>query len=288
MTLVLLVPLLTLLALLGITQALPASQLPLTPPPHEHPSPIPSIDTWSLNSLGDAAIIRLTTHTSTPGRNEYELHLLAINAQYTIPSVLHGPAHPQAVYTFLDDHTLASRIPSSPSSHQTHPEKPKTYIWDLVVQKLNHTSLPSAYPPSLGPEKLHPKDWGQKERGEDEKKDNGPVVQVNLTIDADGEWSAKPELRYPLRTTGLIVTEAAIQGDILAPTALVSSLSGPSSATILSTLNTKFSQLTQISSIHHGAASSPAISSEGKIAWLIQPPTAGAQRQLWLADGEES
>ncbi|ODN73319.1 hypothetical protein, variant 1 [Cryptococcus amylolentus CBS 6039] len=313
-------PLLTLFALLGATQALPALQVPLTPSPHV--SDVPSIDTWALNPLGDAAIIRLVTPSSSS--EEYELHLLAINAQYTIPTVLHGPTDPRAVYTFLDDHTLATLSPSSPASpsssrlpEASRDKKPEVKRWDLVVQKLNYTSFPSAYPPSLGrrrlvrrvelersPEKVlyssqngalvivlsAPQALEGEERTE-EKEGNGPVVQVYLALGDSGQWTTKSKLETPLKNTGLIVLEATIRGPILAFSALNPSLSIPSSPSVLYTLDISSHKLTQISSAHQGSASSPAISSEGRIAWLNQPPIhAGnervieVRRALWLSD----
>ncbi|ODN94784.1 hypothetical protein L198_04928 [Cryptococcus wingfieldii CBS 7118] len=292
-------PLLTLFALLGAAQALPAVQLPLTLSPHFL-------------------------------MEEYELHLLAINVQYTIPTVLHGPTDPRAVYTFLDDHTLATLSPSSPASpsssrlrEASRDKKPEVTRWELVVQKLNYTSLPSAYPPSLGREKLvrrvelerppekllySPQNGAlvivlsapQALEGEERKEEtegNGPVVQVHLALGDNGQWTTKSKLENPLKNTGLIVLEATIRGPILAFSALNSSLSIPSSSSILYTLDMSSHKLTQISSAHQGSANSPVISSEGKIAWLNQPPLhAGnkrvgevrrareVRRALWLSD----
>lgn len=65
-----------------------------------------------------------------------ELNLLAINAQYTIPSVSARPAHPDEVYTFLrDDSFVVAR--------------PEIGGFSLEHFTLNYTSASGAYPPSL-------------------------------------------------------------------------------------------------------------------------------------------
>ncbi|WWC67331.1 uncharacterized protein I206_101239 [Kwoniella pini CBS 10737] len=90
------------------------------------------IDTWALNPTGDAAVIRVKNE----GYQQQELHLLAINAQYTIPSTCYGPANTDDFYTFLDDKTFLTVSPI------------KDDIWQLSIQHLNYTTLPPAYPPS--------------------------------------------------------------------------------------------------------------------------------------------
>lgn len=72
----------------------------------------------------------------TCSRTSYDLHLLAINAQFTVPGVVHGPTHPEALYTFLTNDTFATLTPAGPGR------------WDLTTQFLNYTSLPPAFPPS--------------------------------------------------------------------------------------------------------------------------------------------
>ncbi|WWD06351.1 hypothetical protein V865_004441 [Kwoniella europaea PYCC6329] len=91
------------------------------------------IDTWALNPTGDAAVIRVKSGS------QHELHLLAINAQFTVPSVLYDAANAQARYTFLDDQTILTATPES-EGHEG--------VWDLTTQTLNYTTLPPAYPPS--------------------------------------------------------------------------------------------------------------------------------------------
>ncbi|KAK6904691.1 hypothetical protein I204_06710 [Kwoniella mangroviensis CBS 8886] len=68
---------------------------------------IKEIDTWALNPNGDAAVIRVKSGS------QHELHLLAINAQFTVPSVSYDAANAQARYTFLDDQTILTASPTS-------------------------------------------------------------------------------------------------------------------------------------------------------------------------------
>ncbi|KAE8543020.1 hypothetical protein D1P53_000507 [Cryptococcus gattii VGV] len=99
---------------------------------------IPTISTWSLNPAGDAAIIRTVTidvETDTPS---YDLHLLAINAQYTVPTALHGTSHPSALYSFITNDTFVTLLPSQSSFGS----------WDFTLQALNYTTIPPAWAPT--------------------------------------------------------------------------------------------------------------------------------------------
>ncbi|WVF66517.1 hypothetical protein IAT40_001257 [Kwoniella sp. CBS 6097] len=99
------------------------------------------IDAWALNPTGDAAIIR----EARPGRSpQYDLHLLAINAQYTIPSVKYGPTDPEALYTFVSDDSFVTLSPSYEEDD----------VWNLTIQDLDYTTLPPARKPSASEPKL--------------------------------------------------------------------------------------------------------------------------------------
>ncbi|OCF60166.1 hypothetical protein L486_02846 [Kwoniella mangroviensis CBS 10435] len=101
---------------------------------------IKEIDTWALNPNGDAAVIRVKSGS------QHELHLLAINAQFTVPSVSYDAANAQARYTFLNDQTILTVSPTSEGQEG---------VWDLTTQILNSTTIPPAYPPSASkPNKL--------------------------------------------------------------------------------------------------------------------------------------
>ncbi|OCF41048.1 hypothetical protein I317_05159 [Kwoniella heveanensis CBS 569] len=99
------------------------------------------IDTWALNPTGDAAIIRVARLEDS---SKYDLHLLAINAQYTIPSVNYGPTDPHALYTFVSDNEFITLVPS-------HEDED---VWNLFTQKLEYTTLPPAKPPTASEPKL--------------------------------------------------------------------------------------------------------------------------------------
>jgi hypothetical protein len=87
----------------------------------------------------------------TCSRTSYDLHLLAINAQFTVPGVVHGPTHPEALYTFLTNDTFATLTPAGPGQ------------WDLTTQFLNYTSLPPAFPPSASkPSRMAQLSFGSK------------------------------------------------------------------------------------------------------------------------------
>ncbi|WWC93144.1 uncharacterized protein L201_008111 [Kwoniella dendrophila CBS 6074] len=128
-------------ALLGLVTLALAVALP-SQAPFKSNNSLPAhslreIDSWALNPTGDAAVIRVKT--SEKGQSKHELHLLAINAQFTVPSVLYGSAADQSVYTFLNDQTFLTISPANDGQ------------WELFVQDLNYTTLPPAYPPSASP-----------------------------------------------------------------------------------------------------------------------------------------
>lgn len=71
-------------------------------------------------------------------RPSYDLHLLAINAQYSVPTTLHGATHPAALYSFITNDIFVTLLPSQSSFGS----------WDLTLQVLNYTTLPPARAPT--------------------------------------------------------------------------------------------------------------------------------------------
>ncbi|WVQ84265.1 hypothetical protein IAT38_006417 [Cryptococcus sp. DSM 104549] len=258
---------------------------------------IPTIDSWALNPVGDAAVIRVSTLDVDTAETSYDLHLLAINAQFTIPSVFHGPTHPDAFYTFLSDDTFATLSPS--------PSDPYGHTWELAAQYLNYTSLPPAFPPHAGEAKVLKRlQLGGKPKGvvfaakagvlavsldRVSSGAGGPLVLVGLQSE-NGEWKAE-EVRYPLKDRDLVVEEVVASDELLAFTAHSASRPWNSTRSILYTLDpTSPDPLPkQISLGQNGAVSSPAIGADGRIAWLEQREDGNArgQRKLWMSDAEE-
>lgn len=81
------------------------------------------------------AILELTVIYHRPS---YDLHLLAINAQYTVPTALHGTTHPSAFYSFITNDTFVTLLPSQSSFGS----------WDFTLQALNYTTIPPAWAPT--------------------------------------------------------------------------------------------------------------------------------------------
>ncbi|KAK8844785.1 hypothetical protein IAR55_006635 [Kwoniella newhampshirensis] len=264
---------------------------------------IPTIDTWALNPIGDAAVIRVSTTDPETALTTYDLHLLAINAQFTISSVHQGPTPSNALYTFLSDTTL---ITLSPSAHQTSDgltasEDNEGQVWKLSSRILNYTTAPPAFPPSISNEKvmttLRLKNDPIKlvfssevgilsvmTPGED-----GGLLLLEVVDVKAGEWKVKDRVGRPLEKSGMIIDEVVASGTRIALTEHGQlEKAGVSSHNALYTLDLQDGldgPLRLISDHTDAIASSPAFGPEGMIAWLEQRE--GGQKKLWMMNGDD-
>lgn len=258
---------------------------------------IPIIDTWTLNPAGDASVIRTATIDVETDIPSYDLHLLAINAQYTVPTALHGPTHPAALYSFITNDIFVTLLPSQSSFGS----------WDLTLQVLNYTTLPPAWAPtaseptilktvrlgnrrpesmlySAGPKILSIVLGGG---SKDEFAGSlGPLTLLSISK-LDEVWTVE-QLTVFLEND-LIIDELAANDSAIAFTAHKPVIR-PNNATrsilyFLDLFSPSFA--VQISSGSFGAVFSPALSSNGQIAWLEQRDNGnwGGRKDLWMYDG---
>ncbi|KAL7423625.1 Dipeptidyl-peptidase 5 [Cryptotrichosporon argae] len=258
----------------GVAAARPAQQpfVDIIGLPWDQVLSVPEIDAWALNTVGDAAVIRTSTLDPASETTRHELHLLAINAQFTVPSVLQGAAHPDALYTFLSDDRFATLAPTADA-------------WEISLQTLNYTSLPPAYPPSASePVVLLSIELDEPPRAFLYAAETESLVVVtSRTVRVVGNGR---ERRIDLH--GLTIDEAAVSSDRLALVAYDASARPPTSTrSFLYALDLGSGALAQVSTGAGGAVSSPALSDDGKLAWLEQRDDGNlrGQRRLWLADG---
>ncbi|KIR43909.1 hypothetical protein I307_00048 [Cryptococcus deuterogattii 99/473] len=261
---------------------------------------IPTISTWSLNPAGDAAIVRTVTidvETDTPS---YGLHLLAINAQYTVPTALHGTTHPSAFYSFITNDTFVTLLPSQSSFGS----------WDFTLQALNYTTIPPAWAPTaskptilktvpLGNRRPQSMVYSAKARVLsvvlDEGSKNGsrgtpgPLALFSIA-EQDNLWTIE-QLTISLEGD-LAINEIAAGDSAIVFTAHNPAIR-PRNATrsILYFLDLSSPSCPiKISSGSFGAVWSPALSSNGQIAWLEQPEDGNwrGRKELWMYDGHIS
>ncbi|WVW81256.1 hypothetical protein I302_103247 [Kwoniella bestiolae CBS 10118] len=236
-----------LIALFGLCIA--ASALP-------HQSPFSSIskaitdggkeiETWALNPTGDAAVIRVKN------RLQHELHLLAINAQYSVPSSYHGSANPNALYSFLDDQTFLS---VSPTVEQD--------IWEVTTQELNYTVNPPAYPPSA----------------------TSPVSIGKLSLTAAVEllvYSVQAGvLTLVTSRNGLILLNVVKRGDEWIVAGEPRSVKHDNLIYLLNLQGSRSSSQL-LYQTHNGPLTSPVFGANNHIAWLSD------DRKLWLSTGRD-
>ncbi|WWC57574.1 uncharacterized protein I303_100106 [Kwoniella dejecticola CBS 10117] len=232
--------------------------------------PTREIDTWALNPAGDAAVIGV--RASDNGRPSYELHHLAINAQYIVPSTLYGPASPDAQYTFLDDHTFLTVSPVNEDE------------WEIATQYLNYTTLPPAYPPSAS----QPQPLGTISRSETINQiaysgeagiltlhTNSHLILVNLHRDQKHHWAMRSGPSFlPLDSK---VDKIATNGTHL----VYAAQSNQRYAIYLINLEESVLSPTIIHTSHH-TLTAATLGPNDVIAWLSQKDE--GTRELWLFD----
>ncbi|WRT63200.1 uncharacterized protein IL334_000103 [Kwoniella shivajii] len=237
------------------------------------------IDTWALNPAGEAAVIKVKKYTNE--RPEYELHLLAINAQYTVPSVLYGQAVGESLYTFLDDKTFLTLIESRHKG-----------IWKLSSQTLNCTTIPPAFPPSASPAQMVTKlavssnveqlIFSSGARILSLILKSGEVILLDLA-EEKGNWKIKGKPRTP-SFDNLVINDATSNATHLALTARSASSKLPSALYSLSLLDPDATPQ-RLTTSSRNVLSSPTFGADNHLAWLSQ--VKDEKRELWLWNGQD-